>query len=266
MNKVPKAALLNRLQSALQPIPFLKKQRHGGPIFKKWRRDTEIAIAHMFGDRSRHVKDFTSITYTMAFCWNTTPDSEFQKAYVNGLESAAAVLESMFDEVTEYWNEAGDEVSNPPDARPSKPIKVFIIHGRDDGAKEMVARFISTQGIEPIILHEQTNQGRTIIEKFESHAEVGFAIALLTPDDVGALIGHEMELKPRARQNVIFKFGYFIGILGRNRVCALTKDEVEIPSDYAGVLYLRLEDGAWRLRLLKELKAVGFMVDANRAL
>ena len=49
---------------------------------------------------------------------------------------------------------------------------VFIIHGRDEGTKETVARFISQIQLNPIILHEQPNQGQTIIEKFEQHAEV----------------------------------------------------------------------------------------------
>ena len=50
----------------------------------------------------------------------------------------------------------------------------------------MVARFPETLGLEPIILHEQANAGRAIIEKFEDHADdVAFAVVLLTPDDEG---------------------------------------------------------------------------------
>ena len=117
-----------------------------------------------------------------------------------------------------------------------------------------------------MILHEQANLGRTIIEKFEEHAQVGFAVALLTPDDVGSLKEEKTNLKSRARQNVIFEFGYFIGKLGRKRVCALVKGDVEKPSDYDGVLYISLNDsGGWEMRLIKELKTAGFDVDANRA-
>ena len=117
-----------------------------------------------------------------------------------------------------------------------------------------------------MILHEQPDGGRTIIEKFEEHAEVGFAVALLTPDDVGALKGDESNLNPRARQNVIFEFGYFIGKLHRERVCALVKGDVEKPSDYDGVLYIPLDDsGGWKTGLIRELKDAGFEVDANKA-
>ena len=145
--------------------------------------------------------------------------------------------------------------------------EIFIVHGRDNETKETVARFLEHLDLEPVILHEQPNQGRTIIEKFEQHAQVGFAVALLTPDDIGALQEDARNLKSRARQNVIFEFGYFIGRIGRNRVCALTKGDVEIPSDYDGVVYIPLDDaGGWKMELVRELKGAGIDVDANRAL
>jgi predicted nucleotide-binding protein len=143
---------------------------------------------------------------------------------------------------------------------------VFIVHGRDDGIKETVARFVSDLGYVPIILHEQPSGGKTVIEKFEANADVCFVIALMTPDDMGGLSGKK-QLKPRARQNVIFEFGYFIGRLSRKRVCALTKGDVEIPSDYAGVVYIPMDSaGAWRMLLLREMKAAGLSVDANKVI
>jgi len=268
MSKPPKSKALERLHKALDVIENLKQTEFGSPEFEKWRRNTEVAISNTFGENARHVKDFTSISYSLQFYTPEIPDSAFQRAYINGLESATSVLQSMIEEVEEYW-EAESITPNSPQSPtvPTRTQDIFIIHGRDDGAKETVARFVTTLGLKPIILHEQSNQGRTIIEKFERHAQVGFAIALLTPDDVGALQGHENDLSPRARQNVIFEFGYFMGHLGRNRVCALTKGNVEIPSDYAGVVYITLDvSGAWKMNLVKELKAAGFAVDANLAL
>ena len=61
-------------------------------------------------------------------------------------------------------------------------------------------------------------------------------MALLIPDDLGAHKGEESTLNPRARQKVIFEFGYFIRKLSRKRVCAMLKGDVEKPSDYDGVL------------------------------
>ncbi len=107
-----------------------------------------------------------------------------------------------------------------------------------------------------------------IIEKFEDYADVGFAVVLLTPDDQGGLAEAATDqLQPRARQNVIFELGYFIGRLSRARVCPLYVAGVEIPSDYSGVVFVPLDDaGMWRMQLAKELKAAGFDVDMNRAL
>jgi predicted nucleotide-binding protein len=138
---------------------------------------------------------------------------------------------------------------------------VFIVHGHDELAKTQVARFLERAGLNPIILHEQKNAGRTIIEKFEHHGTVaGFAVVLLTHDDVGG--PNEKELQPRARQNVIGEMFWFAGKFGRDRVCALKKGDLELPSDFAGVIYTEMDDrGAWKTDLLRELEGAGYTVD-----
>lgn len=143
--------------------------------------------------------------------------------------------------------------------------KVFVVHGHDEGAREGVARFIDKLGLEPIILHERASQGRTVVEKLEHNADVSYAVVLLTPDDVG---GETPEkLRSRARQNVVLELGYFVGRLGRERVCAIHKGDLDLPSDYMGVIYVPFDDGGgWRLLLAKELKAAGLQVDMNKAL
>ena len=141
--------------------------------------------------------------------------------------------------------------------------KIFLVHGHDEGARETVARYLERLGFQPIILHEQANQGRTIIEKVEAHGDVSFAVVLLTPDDEGSAIGDLVQ--PRARQNVLLELGYFIGRLGRANVCALKKGDIELPSDFAGVVWEDMDSrGGWRLALARELKAVGHNVDMNK--
>ena len=142
--------------------------------------------------------------------------------------------------------------------------KVFVVHGHDNEAKETVARFIERLRLSPVILHEQPNSGRTIIEKFEVFSDVGFAVVLLTPDDIGAPSSQPKNLKARARQNVILELGYFMGKLSRFRVCALYKQGVEIPSDYQGVLYIELDPaGAWKKKLAQELVEANFSIDLD---
>ena len=144
---------------------------------------------------------------------------------------------------------------------------IFIVHGHDEAAKEKVAGFIRALGLNPVILHEKPNKGRTVIEKFEDYANVGFAVVLLTPDDVGAAFSDKDNLCKRARQNVVFELGFFLGKLGRERVCALHKRDVEIFSDYSGVLFVPMdENDGWKLKLAKEIKAAGIPVDLNKAI
>ena len=143
--------------------------------------------------------------------------------------------------------------------------KVFIVHGHDDGARETVARFLERIGLEAIILHEQANQGRTIIEKVVAHSDVGFAVVLLTPDDEGCVKGGTPE--PRARQNVLLELGYFIGRLGREKVCALKRGALEIPSDFAGVVWETMDSGGgWKQALARELEAAGHNIDWNKVM
>lgn len=277
MPRPSKTKAIERLQKVLEAIPELKLLQHGSPDFKKWYRKAQVAITNTFGEESRHIADFNHISFysrvVIVGVSEEQRNSEEQRDYVQGLEVATPILESMIEEIEEYWEEEAqtptlssgrerERIATKTDMK-----EVFIIHGKDNAAKVAVARFLKSLKLKPVILHEEANEGRTIIEKFEEHAQVAFAVVLLTPDDAGALENEKDKLKPRARQNVIFEFGYFIGRLGRKRVCALTKGDLEMPSDYDGVLYVPLDDaGSWKLPLVKELRAAGLNVDANLAL
>lgn len=263
---------IERINALIMQINNLKSLPRGNPIFKKWIRDSQVALEYIFGNESRHISDFNQIRYSLSSFSRSTTEHQIQQRYIDGLENAKHILNSMIEEINEYWDEKTEETLTNNQTLYSQDNqqntnKIFIIHGHDTGIKETVARFISKIGFEPIILHEQANHGRTIIEKFEDHSDVGFAIALLTPDDTGSSIKKSKTIQPRARQNVIFEFGYFIGKLGRNRVAGLIKGDLEIPSDYSGVLYIPIDDaGIWQFLLIKELKSVGYEIDANQAI
>ena len=116
-----------------------------------------------------------------------------------------------------------------------------------------------------MILHEQPNRGRTIIEKFLDYADVAYALVLLTADDRGGSVSEPLDThKLRARQNVILELGFFVGRLGRERVAAIYESGVEIPSDYSGVLFIPFDSGGiWQYQAAKEMKAAGLKVDLN---
>ncbi len=151
----------------------------------------------------------------------------------------------------------------------SKNKKVFVVHGHDEEMKQNAARVLEKLDLEPIILHEQPNKGKTIIEKFEDCSEdISFAIVLLSPDDKGCEVKKFSEsAKSRTRQNVILELGYFIGKLGRNNVFVLFKEEndFELPSDILGILFTPFKKG-WELEMVQELQSCGYDVDANRLL
>jgi predicted nucleotide-binding protein len=144
--------------------------------------------------------------------------------------------------------------------------EVFVVHGHNRIILPEVCNVLEKLGLKPIVLHEQPNSGQTIIEKFESNAVVGAAIVLFTADDVGRALT-EKKPKPRARQNVILELGYFVGKLGRNRVITLYEYGLELPSDISGVVHELLDPGGrWKFNVIKELKAMGYNVDANSIL
>jgi predicted nucleotide-binding protein len=144
--------------------------------------------------------------------------------------------------------------------------RIFIVHGHDHATKTELEVFLTSLGMEPVVLHRQPDQGRTLIEKFEQHSHVGFAFILLTPDDVGYTADQETlpdarrKKDVRARPNVIFEFGYFVGRLGRERVCCLIKGDVARPSDIEGLVYKPITESieAIGFSIIKELKAAGY--------
>ncbi|WP_186041512.1 TIR domain-containing protein [Burkholderia gladioli] len=180
-------------------------------------------------------------------------------------ERSVALLQDAQRALREDLEDAEHAAPQPIAPAAALSRRVFVVHGHDEGAREAVARFLEKIDFEAIILHEKANQGRTVIEKIEAHGNVGFAVVLLTPDDVGSVKDGTPE--PRARQNVLLELGYFIGRLGRGRVCALKRGQLEIPSDFAGVVWEAMDPaGGWKKSLCRELDAMGFDIDWKKAM
>ncbi len=196
------------------------------------------------------------------------PKSEAEKILEKALrKSQPAEIVDLLQQVLRKLSGPEPNESPPPE-KPKEKESVFIVHGHNEAVKEAVARFIEKLGLAVIILHEQANEGRTIIEKFESHSAADYSVVLLTGDDAGAPKDTpKTEPKPlRARQNVVFELGFFAAKLGRSRISVLYEEGVEIPSDFSGILYIPIDsEGAWRFKLAKELKTAGLKIDLNNA-
>jgi predicted nucleotide-binding protein len=196
---------------------------------------------------------------------------EARQYLADGKKQSIALLQQAIQAV-EYQiadREPSAAPSDSPEIAPTRDLtKVFVVHGHDGEVRQTVARFIEKLGFEAVILHERPNKGRTIITKFrEESAGVGFAVVLMTPDDIGGAVPFVADqLKPRARQNVVFELGFFIGALGPEHVAALVKGDIERPSDFDGVVYISLDSANWQMELGRELKAAGYAIDWNKVM
>ncbi|EDS78544.1 conserved hypothetical protein [Clostridium botulinum C str. Eklund] len=250
---------VNLIKRQLNEIEELKNKR-GSVEFTKWVRLTKSIISNIFGENSSQLKEFSNIKYNLVIFSAYTPEESFNRAYVKGLEVAQALLGAFIEELNLFDTKEDQCVC---DLDKTINNKIFIVHGRDNLAKTEVARFLEKLRLVPIVLNEQANEGTTIIEKLEMNSDVGFAIVLYTPCDIGGLNDNTNNLMYRARQNVVFEHGYLIGKIGRKNISALVKGDIETPNDISGIVYTSMEGEGWKIQLAKDLKAAGYNIDFN---
>lgn len=233
----------------------------------------EDTLVRCFGENTSVYYRFSSAAqlYFSPGIWtnNYPKKSDYVKGTQKNILQSIHLLEeaqrTLREDLADHEHTAIPETSAVTDnVQQALSRKVFIVHGHDEGAREMVARFLERLGFQSIILHEQANRGGTVMEKIEKHGDVGFAVVLLTPDDEGCTKGGTAE--PRARQNVLLELGYFLGRLGRDKVCALKRGTVTIPSDFAGVVWESMDGNGWKEALGRELEAAGHEIDWNKVM
>ncbi|MEE0544873.1 MAG: nucleotide-binding protein [Faecalibacterium sp.] len=226
--------------------------------FISWKTRAERFLRTHYGENSKEAVDFGNTHFSlMIYTFNET-ESDYIEACKSGLVESKAVFEVYLEELKE--NDVTPDNEATQDNSISKS-KVFVVHGHDEALKQEVARIVEKQGLEAIILSEQANQGKTIIEKIEENADVGAAICLFTKDDYGRA-KDASEDKLRARQNVVFEAGYFMGKLGRGNVIIVADKDLELPSDMQGVVYTDSKN--WKIEVLQGLDKIGYAVDFNR--
>lgn len=249
--------------------------------WRTWVDETEFVLNQVF-----IVKGKSRLELTPAQDFKATLSGPITSAMLQGVndlsfEKQSALWEALNQEVSErlrklksYNNRVEfltepDELQTPPGRSSSNCLSsnaIFVVHGRDKALRLEVQQFIERcTNCKPIILSDQPNQGLDLLGKFQREAETAcFAVVIMSGDDEGRLRASEGEPRPRARQNVIFELGYFIGLLGREKVAVLYESNVEIPSDFGGVVYIQLDQG-WKFGLYRELKEAKIEVDLNKA-
>lgn len=253
----------------------------GDQRFKDWKLKVSRYLSHRYGIQSVEMEEFRKTEFEDVFDFDNAEKKietcrkgleatkRTFKIYLK--EISKEILEnaqkSMRQQLREMQKERYEDgmlmnASQEVSMKKAKEYKkVFIVHGHDNGLKQEVARLVEKQGLEAIILSEQANRGKTIIEKFEEHSDVGAAICLFTGDDYGRTKDAE-EDKLRARQNVVFEAGFFMGKLGRENVVLIANPDIEIPSDLKGFVYTN--EKSWQIDALKELKTIGYAIDLNK--
>lgn len=264
MNQI---ALINDLLDGVRALPFDDWDSLDGI-----KRRAEMVIRKIFGSDSKYLQDLKDIGFSPVVFFGGGRDIEADgRIWESGRRSFINLLSTMIEELQLFSGQPENssvEQTVSPVSLDSREI--FVVHGHDEAMKTSVARALEKLDLSPVILHERPNQGRTIIEKFTDYADVNFSVVLLSPDDIAYNKGDDpKQAKTRARQNVVFELGYFIGKLGRAKVIALFRpdENFEMPSDYSGVLFTPFDEaGRWQFDLISELKACGYDVDANKLL
>lgn len=255
-----KRELINNLIEEMQNMVYQK----GSSNLSDFQATGEVILNKIFGKDSIHIEKFKKVKFTPSILTGGDNTGMYINSFNRGKTSMISVLNGALKELEleeELFPPTPTLPSDTEVTEPTKSNKVFIVHGHDDGLKNEVARFVERLGLEAVILHEQANAGNTIIEKIEKNSDVGFAIVLYTPCDEGKSKSSE-QLQSRARQNVVFEHGFFIAKLGRSNVVALHKGEdLELPNDISGVVYVKYENGAWKYEIAKEMVSSGYDVD-----
>lgn len=232
----------------------------------RWCKFASAVLKHAFNGSEpadEFANSMSRVVHVMGNDWRDWAREEYEDT-----RRGVVTLESLRERLV-FAIEPDD--SQPDKAKKAKssadgPPVIFLVHGRDEGRRDTVARFLEKtgDGHELVILDEQAMKGRTLIEKFEDHAaSARFAVVVLTGDDVGGPKVKEGPLLPRARQNVIFELGFFFGALNRANVAVLYDDDVETPSDVVGVGYISFAED-WRARLVRELRAADLDFSMDR--
>ncbi|MBP5723939.1 MAG: nucleotide-binding protein [Bacteroidales bacterium] len=211
--------------------------------FFKWQKAMQEFLLKYFGEEDKNYILIKQITINKSSYILSEFFDKFQPI-------CTEMFFKMKNKNTAPLNQANNIINNK---------KVFIVHGHDEDMKTKVRDYVSSLGLEPIILSEQPGGAATIIEKFEENANsAAFAVILLSPCDQGKKTGTK-KLSFRARQNVVFEFGYFVAHLKRERVVALLKDNVDRPTDISGILYTPFDEN-WQEKLKKEFSRVGLLI------
>lgn len=240
--------------------------------YSRWNKFNTEQLERMFST-AQYADEYSSWSGVMVIGTGPSPLGEQIAEHFRDIDEKIHRIESMIERLelipvaaSANLQTSSQELSQHLHSG-ERSKKVFIVHGHDDAAKANLEALLREIGLEPIVLHRQPDEGKTIIEKFEKHSDVSYAFILLTPDDVAYPRAQESvpdngrSKEYRARPNVIFEFGYFVGKLGRQNVCCLYTGDVVLPSDVSGMVYKRYASNVEEagMSIQRDLRAAGLI-------
>jgi len=249
---------------------FLRPYREGRPI--------------VIGGRTIPMGDLTKLRV------NFTDETAAQLLpVVQAEQRASGVITFIPDEwlIADHGGEVTDElITDPPGSallmaspseqpEPSNPVPdaktVFVVHGRNEKARDAMFAFLRSLGLSPIEWNEAIRAtGRPnpyvgeVLNVAFSQAQC--VVVLMTPDDEARLRDqfrvpgdppHETTITPQARPNVLFEAGMAMA-WDENRTVLVELGNCRPFSDIGGRHVLRLNDTTQRRQELAErLQAAG---------
>lgn len=237
--------LINQAQELINTSVTSSDQR-----FKSWHRRTQLFLEEHFGKDHLFYREFDALDF---FPFATTFGS-FRGDSIESCREDLITAKGILEDILMIYENDID--------KNKKKDTVFIVHGHDEKMKYKLQAYLLKLGLKATILHEQINRSDTIIEKLEKYGkEAAAAIVLFTPDDFGQAKSDE-ERRARARQNVVFEAGYFMGLLGRENVILVVSDSsIELPGDLKGIVY---EGDGINVNIARELRSMGLDIDLNK--
>jgi predicted nucleotide-binding protein len=139
---------------------------------------------------------------------------------------------------------------------------VFVAHGRNEGARAAMFTFLRAIGLRPLEWNQMKKLTGEASPANNAVVEAGIKaarghIVLLTPDDEArvapalATSSDAGEPRGQARPNVLAEFGQ-VWAFGSDRTVVVTMGNVDIPSNFAGIQRVSIDNSASRRKDLAE--------------
>jgi len=263
--------------------------RKGEGAQTSWRSRVQAVFGRSLGAGSELAEKMRANRYGLMMFTDSTPARAWEQAFAAGVQRAVGYIDGAIFELTllDESNRARESQASAasqtartsvlgPEVGPD-PRAIFVIHGRNQAARDAMFDFLRAVGLLPIEWTQAVlatgrpspHIGEVLKAAFERAQAV---LVLMTPDDEARLRidlqtpgdpPHEKDLTPQARPNVIFEAGMAMA-WDENRTILVELGQCRPFSDIGGRHVLRLDNSTGRRQeLAQRLASTGLAVDTT---